>query len=362
MMLMLPLQRKMADMRRTLDGLGLLALDDEDKLASVAHSFAGTFEILDRMANMLAASADMPKEILFNESPAGLNAGQLSGPQEIWFAKVRSFQRLVLEPAIEHVLKIVFKAWKIPGAFKIRWKPLWTRSESADAELAAKNATTDKTYWEIGALSDEDIREQRFVKSNAGPIVVDAPKTADPLELDPDAPADEPAEVATPADEAMNGAQIASLISIMTSMNTGMITYQQASGALAVAFPTLRGREASVLGPPPAQPIVPVAPAPVANANAGGVAPPSSNAPMPGDAKPVREAAQLYGVKTRTITRLIETGKLGYWGFGTHKIVSLAELATAAKAHESEVAAAEAEGPADDPGTPEDESADPGGM
>ncbi|HKY50032.1 MAG TPA: anti-CBASS Acb1 family protein [Candidatus Limnocylindria bacterium] len=354
------LERKIATMRAGLDSLGLLGLDADDKIASVSHSFAGTFEILDRMANMLAASADMPKEILFNESPAGLNAGELSGPQEIWFAKVRAFQRLVLEPAIEHVLKIVFAAWGIGGAFKIRWKPLWTRSESADAELAAKNAATDKAYWEIGAVSDEEIRTNRFVKGNAGPIVVEPEKPATALELDPNAPEGEPAaEQATPADEAMNGAQISSLIEIMTSMNTGMLTYPQAVGALGVAFPTLRGREASVLGPMPAQPIVPAAPPPVPGANAAGIAPPpSSNAPMPGDAKPVREAAAMYGVKTRTITRLIETGKLGYWGFGTHKIVSLAELATAAKAHESEVAAAEAEGPADDPGTPEDEGAD----
>jgi phage-related protein (TIGR01555 family) len=359
------LERKIATMRAGLDSLGLLGLDGDDKIASVAHSFAGTFEILDRMANMLAASADMPKEILFNESPAGLNAGELSGPQEIWFAKVRAFQRLVLEPAIEHVLAIVFKAWGIKGAFKIRWKPLWTRSESADAELSAKNAATDKTYWEIGAVSNEEIRTNRFVKSNAGPIVVEPEKLAAPLEIDPSAPESaEPVDAATPADAPADApAKASDLITILEKMNTGVITYAQAIGVLAESVPTLRGREASVLGPMPAQPIVPVAPPPVANANASGVAPPpSSNAPMPGDAKPVREAAAMYGVKTRTITRLIETGKLGYWGFGTHKIVSLAELATAAKAHESEVAAAEAEGPADDPGTPEDEGADAIGI
>lgn len=347
------LARKIADMRAGLDSLGLLGLDAEDKLASVSHSFAGTFEILDRMANQLAASADMPKEILFNESPAGLNAGSLSGPQEIWFAKVRSFQRLVLEPAIEHVLKIVFRAWGIPGAFKIRWKPLWTRSEAADAELAAKNAATDKAYWEMGALSDGEIRENRFVKGNAGPIVVDADEEPEALELVPGEtaaePVEAPAEIAAPP-------KAPDLIAILEKMNTGVITYAQAIGVLAESVPALRGREASVLGPAP---IVPVAPAPAPQANAlAAAAPPASNAPMPGDAKPVREAAAMYGVKTRTITRLIETGKLGYWGFGTHKIVSLAELATAAKAHESEVAAAESEGPPDDPGTPEDEGAD----
>lgn len=353
------LETKIASMRQGLDSLGLLGLDAEDKLATVSHTFTGTYEILDRMANMLAASADMPKEILFNESPAGLNAGALSGPQEIWFAKVRAFQRLVLEPAIEHVLQIVFRAWGIGGAWKIRWRPLWTRSEAADAELSAKNAATDKAYWEIGAISDDEIRTNRFVKSNAGPIVVEPDEIAEPLDLGAAPIEGEPvAEASTPADEAMNGAQIASLISIMTSMNTGMITYQQATGSLGVAFPTLRGREASVLGPMPAAPIAPVAAAPVPQAEAQGTAPPpSSNAPMPGDAKPVREAAAMYGVSTRTITRLIDKGLLGYWGFGTHKIVSLAELATAAKAHEQEVAAAEAEGPADDPGTPEDESA-----
>lgn len=335
------LQRKAQRMRAQMDALGILMLDKSDEIANVSHTTTGIVDILDRVAQALAAASDMPREILLNESPNGLRGGDLTGAQEIWHKKIRAFQRRVLQPAIEQVLAIVFRSWSLGGAdgtcFSIKWRDLWTPTPAAEAETSLKLAQADEIAYNVGGVGADEIRSDRFVRGNRGPLRVDAPKPATPFDLSTStpelAPADAAETTATPADEAMNGAQIASLISIMTNLNQGLLTYPQAIGALGVAFPSLRGREAAVLGPPPlVAPVAPMPAAPIAPAAPAG--PPPSAGPEPGDSISARDAGAKYGVSTRTITRMIERGELSYWGLGAHKRVSASELAEAAKRHE----------------------------
>lgn len=63
-------------------------------------------------------------------------------------------------------------------------------------------------------------------------------------------------------------------------------------------------------------------------------APGPSTDEAPDDLVSVREAAARFGIPTRTLTRLIETQTLRYWGFGKRRQVSLAEVAQIGKAHE----------------------------
>jgi SPP1 gp7 family putative phage head morphogenesis protein/excisionase family DNA binding protein len=52
-----------------------------------------------------------------------------------------------------------------------------------------------------------------------------------------------------------------------------------------------------------------------------------SNEPVPNDLISVREAAQKFGVPTRTLSKLTEEGALSFWQFGLRKQVSLREVA-----------------------------------
>ncbi len=61
--------------------------------------------------------------------------------------------------------------------------------------------------------------------------------------------------------------------------------------------------------------------------------------PPPNDLMTPQEAAALYKVPTRTITRRIATGELSHWGFHPHKRVSAAEVAALSRSHETPVAA-----------------------
>jgi phage-related protein (TIGR01555 family) len=349
------IQKRADATRRALDAYGLAVMDKDDELGTVTQGLTGAAELADKSESRLVAGTEYPREILFNESPTGLRGGELSGPQEIYHKRVESWRKQEIDPGLRRGVEIAIRLHGLAiDSFEIEWDPLWTRSAEGDAEIHSKNATADAAYVDKGVLTADEIREARFVRGDVGMIKIAGEANADPLELDPadvaagvaaGATPSPPAEVATPADQAMNGAQIASLIDIMRAVNMRELTYPQGIGALGVAFPNLRGREASVLGPPP----VPGGPAP-----AGAPAP--SLDELPGDRVTVQAAAQRFGIKTRTITRMIERG-LPFWGFGSHRVVSLAAVEAMAKAHEEIV---EPEDP-NDPTDQEPEPDAPGG-
>lgn len=288
------LREMMAAARRDLDSLGLLGIDGADELGSINLTTTGTYELIDRMRNALAASADMPKEILFNETPSGLNAGELSGPQELWFARVEAFQEEVLGPALNAILEVEFAAqgWNVES-WEIEWAPLWTKSEKETAEVAKLNAETDQIYVTMGAATPEEYREHRFVKNEVGP-------------LDLSEAAEEP----------------------VLDLTGEVVAYQQLVEPL-----DLSGGVATM---PPAFDLSQVAPL---DLSGGAVAVATDDAapsaePPPSDLVSPRDAAAMFGVATRTITRQIQLGALRYWGIGAHKRISSADVAKLALSHE----------------------------
>lgn len=252
-----------AAMRQALDAYGVLMLDGRDKVGNLTLTTAGAHELIDRARDYLAAAADMPREILFNESPAGLNAGQLSGPQELWFAKVSAFQEEVLTPALDRVLEIAFACWGVPAtSWRIAWKPLWVRSDEAQAALALQLAQADAIYLDKAVISPEEVRKHRFEDGKTTPVELE-PAVEYALDL--------------------SGEEVEA--------------YEQS--------------EVDEAGPAP------------------------SADPAPGDLVSPREAASTFSVPTRTITRQIQLGTLRYWGLGSHKRVSLADVHKLARGHEA---------------------------
>lgn len=61
-----------------------------------------------------------------------------------------------------------------------------------------------------------------------------------------------------------------------------------------------------------------------------------STDPIPDDLMSPREAAERFGLPTRSITILIDKGALRFWGIGSHRQVSMADIAALAKKHEQE--------------------------
>jgi hypothetical protein len=247
----------------------------------------------------------MPREILYNESPTGLRGGDLSGPQQIWHASVRQYQRDEVEPILDRVLEVYFASRGIPAwRWSIEWPDLWSPDEESEAGTYKQRAEADQTYVALGVVTPDELRAARFEDEASGGV-----------QLEPRAAPEEGDDVAaaSPEDEAMNGAQISSMVEIMRAYNAGEMTYRQALGVLGTAFPRLAGREADVLGPEPEE----------GTDDGGPKAEAPSLLPQPDDVIGVREAAARFGLPTRTLTLAMERGQLPYWQFGGRRVVSL---------------------------------------
>ncbi len=334
--------------QQTLSSTGLLTLDSEDDIGNLTLTIAGAHDLILDMRNAVAESQDMPREILFNESPAGtLNGpGELSGPQELWNAKVGVFRKEVLTPAIMKFLAVALPIWGMScEGYEVDWPGLREKSDTESSTTAAQNANADNLYFQMGAVTADEVREHRFIQGRQDPIEI-AAEADEPLALDlsaPDVAAYQAAEAPTDdkvADQALNGAQIASLVEIVEKAQAGLLPRDAAAAIIAAAFPSIGARAEQILGSAGAGATAPVVAAPTDEA-AG-----QSKDPMPSDLMSPRDAGQRFGVSTRSITRQIELGRLRYWGIGAHKRVSLAEVAELAKSHEQSSEPEELDDPA----------------
>ena len=330
----------LGEFQKRLNAFGIAAIDAEDKMGSVNLNQTGSHELINKMHDALGAAAGMPREILFRESPAGLNAGELSGPQEIWFADVDAWRQEHLTPKMLRMIKIAAKAWGVDlgPEVSIEWEPLWTKSEEKTAQINKTNAESDNIYYQLGAVSSSEIREHRFVNNQADAVSVQKAEQVEPLDLTAESvPAETLPDQAKPQDEALNGAQISSLLSIVEKTAEGLIPRDAAIEIIRASFPSQAARAEAMLGTAGLAPqVTPGAPTAVPQAPEETDEAGPSTKPPPNDLVSPRKAAELFQVPTATISARMRNGELSWWGLGAQRRVSLAEVADLAKAHEKQ--------------------------
>jgi phage-related protein (TIGR01555 family) len=128
---------------------------------------SGLPEVLDRWAYRLAAAARMPVSMLMGKQPSGLNA---TGETDVrWFYDVlASEQKNELEPAIEYVVELLFKAragptkGEEPESWCMWFPPLWQMDDVSRADIYFKTAQADSQYIDHGVLVPEEVANSRF--------------------------------------------------------------------------------------------------------------------------------------------------------------------------------------------------------
>uniref|UniRef100_A0A6H1ZM00 Anti-CBASS protein Acb1-like N-terminal domain-containing protein n=1 Tax=viral metagenome TaxID=1070528 RepID=A0A6H1ZM00_9ZZZZ len=146
---------------------GMALLGEGEALNYVTRSVAGLSDLYDRLAQGLSATAEMPLTLLFGHSPSGLSTDDSAG-RTYWYARVASYQQNELQPHIERTGRLLALAkqgpmkGKEPERWEVGWLPLTEPTEAERTDQRSKQATTDKTYWEMGVLSEKEIRESRF--------------------------------------------------------------------------------------------------------------------------------------------------------------------------------------------------------
>lgn len=133
-------------------------------------SLAGVKDIIDTTCNMLSAVTNIPQTVLFGRSPAGENSTGDSD-MENYYNFVNKIQKMMLKKNMRILLDIIFTCGKRKGeiqeipAYKVEFTPLWSLSETEQANVDAAKATTEQTkaataqmYVDMQVLDPSEVR------------------------------------------------------------------------------------------------------------------------------------------------------------------------------------------------------------
>lgn len=144
------------DMARGL--LNSITIDSEgEDYDFKTFQFSGVADVIDATCNFLSALTSIPQTILFGRSPAGMNSTG-DADLENWYNFLERLQRRMIKKNLRYLLSVIFQAGVSTGEvdevpkIKITFNPLWSLSESEQADLEAKKAQTQLTRAQTAQL------------------------------------------------------------------------------------------------------------------------------------------------------------------------------------------------------------------
>lgn len=131
---------------------------------------SGVKDIIDSACNMLSAITNIPQTILFGRSPAGENSTGESD-MENYYNFVNKIQKMMLKKNLRVLLDLIFECGRKNGevaeipAYKVGFVPLWSLSETEQANVDAVKAATEQTkaatsqiYVDMQVLDSSEVR------------------------------------------------------------------------------------------------------------------------------------------------------------------------------------------------------------
>lgn len=333
-----------------IDNFNLLAIDKtKASYQEVKRSVEGLDKMVDRFERDLVGASGMPRLILVGEQASGLGAS--SGDEvRSWYASVEKEQKYVVTPALNRILSVLFAARRreglaVPTEWTIKFAPLQTPEPKASAEiaqvwtgvatdlLAAKIITPEQAQDMLvrnGVLDAAPTDEDGDIIEAPAPEATSATETGEPV-----APTEATPEAPPVAEQALNGAQVASLVNVFAAIGEGTLAPEAAEWIIRVAVPTASmadvraavtaAASAARAGVPMPAPEAPAAATDEEGEEAPSEPPPSKD-PVPADAKTAQEIAAELGVSTHRVTRLVREGRVRQWFKLGKKLISVAEI------------------------------------
>ena len=109
--------------------------------------FSGVSDVIDSTCNFLSALTSIPQTILFGRSPAGMNATG-DADLENWYNYLERIQKRMVKKNLRYLLSVIFQAGVRTGEvdevpkIKVEFNPLWSLSDTEQADLDQKRAQT----------------------------------------------------------------------------------------------------------------------------------------------------------------------------------------------------------------------------
>ena len=119
--------------------------------------FSGVSDVIDSTCNFLSALTSIPQTILFGRSPAGMNATG-DAVLENWYNYLERIQKRMVKKNLRYLLSVIFQAGVRTGEvdevpkIKVEFNPLWSLSDTEQADLDQKRAQTQFTRAQTAQL------------------------------------------------------------------------------------------------------------------------------------------------------------------------------------------------------------------
>lgn len=159
------------DMARGL--LNSLVIDsDGEDYDFKTFQFTGVNDVVSASCNMLSAITNIPQTILFGQSVGGMSSTDDTS-MENYYNYVERIQKRMLKSNLRYLLSVIFQAGLATGEvdeipkLKVRFNPLWSLSDTEQADLDLKKAQIQQTkastaqiYVQMEAIDPSEVRKK----------------------------------------------------------------------------------------------------------------------------------------------------------------------------------------------------------
>lgn len=233
---------------------------DVEEIEKRPAQLAGVSDLILRVMDYLPAVTGIPLSRLFGQAPSGMSTDDKSGTR-VYYDMVANQQRRKLRDPIKRIITCLLAAKNGPtgGQSVDQWdftfQPLMEPTGKEQADERQVEANTDKIYVEMGAISPEEVRS-KLSNDPECPYVIDAGTDEYTGEI--------PEEQTTgtlegtqntgtgidgkAADTALNGAQVASAVDIVSRVAMGQLPRDTGVNMLVEFFNLEHARAERVMG------------------------------------------------------------------------------------------------------------------
>lgn len=140
---------------------GMLVIDEKEGYESKSYTFGGLPELMREFAIQTSGAADIPYTVLFGQAPAGMNS---TGEHDTrnYYDRIATDQAWILRPLLNKLFSLICQSTfgGLPKNFSFSFNPLWQLDPKIRAELEKANSDRDKTYIELGVLTEAQAARQ----------------------------------------------------------------------------------------------------------------------------------------------------------------------------------------------------------
>ncbi|WP_254605096.1 DUF1073 domain-containing protein [Acetobacter syzygii] len=143
------------------DNRGVFLSDKEsEELQILSANLASLDKLQNQALEQICVVAQMPLVKFSGISPSGLNASS-EGEIRVWYDRVAAYQEAFFRPGLTQIMHAaMLNIWgEIDRSIDFRFIPLWQLDEAAQAAIAKTKADTRAVYEEMGAVSNDEVRE-----------------------------------------------------------------------------------------------------------------------------------------------------------------------------------------------------------